>query len=98
MTDLETFVIEAACKRLLMRYATAVDRKDFAEVLTVFAPDATWQRPGQPLLEGAGQIRGFFEALEAKRRSPEFPDGHRQRHLFTTFDVELPVKGAPVFS
>jgi ketosteroid isomerase-like protein len=89
MDELEILAIETSCKRLLMRYCAASDRKDFDTLMTVFADDAVWQRPDQPLLVGAGQIRGFFEALEAKRVSDEFPTGHKQRHLVTTFHVDV---------
>lgn len=89
MTDQEEIVIEAACRRLLMRYATAVDRKDYDLYLTVFDAGAVWRRPGQPPLVGVEEIRRYFDVIEAKRRTPEHPDGHVQRHLFTTVHIDI---------
>jgi len=88
LTDEQQLSIEALCRRLLMRYAVAVDRKDYDTFLTAFADNAVWKRPGQPPMTGVAQIRKFFELLEAKRRSPSTPSGHVQRHLFTTVHIE----------
>lgn len=89
MDEREELRIEAACHRLLMRYATSVDRKDYDRYLAVFAPDIIWRRPDQPPLVGVDEIRKYFETIERKRRSLEHPEGHTQRHLFTTVDIEV---------
>ena len=52
--------IEAACTRLLVQYARGIDLYDADMVLGVFTEDATWQRPGNPLLEGREEIRSFL--------------------------------------
>jgi ketosteroid isomerase-like protein len=82
-------LIESSCRRLLMRYATSVDRKDYDTYMSVFAPEAIWRRPGQPPLTGAVQIRKFFDLLDAQRRTAERPTGHLHRHLFTTVHIDV---------
>lgn len=53
--------IELACKKTLDRYAVAVGDQNLDVFVAQFAPDAIWQRPGTPALQGRPAIRAFME-------------------------------------
>lgn len=89
MNEQAELQIEAACRRLLMRLAVAVDRNDHSMLLSAFSEDAVWRRPDQAPMIGHAKIRRFLELLLAKRTSLEFPNGHLHRHLMTTVHVEV---------
>ncbi len=54
--------IELACKKTLDRYAVAVGDQNLDVFVAQFAPDAIWQRPGTPALQGHAAIRAFMES------------------------------------
>lgn len=87
LSDSAVVETESRCRAVLMRYAVCVDRRDWAGVVALFAKDAVWRRPQQPPLVGRAQILEFFETLDRRRRL-ETPQGHLQRHLFTTVSIE----------
>jgi len=48
MTELETFMIEQACLKLMARYNVALDAEDYEGFVSVFTEDAVWGRPPNP--------------------------------------------------
>jgi hypothetical protein len=53
--------IEHACARLIKVYCNSIDVHDVERLLSVFAEDSEWQRPGNPPLIGRAAIREFVE-------------------------------------
>jgi hypothetical protein len=53
--------IEHECARLIRVYCNSIDKHDVEGVVTVFAKDGIWQRPGNPPLKGHDEIRKFVE-------------------------------------
>jgi uncharacterized protein (TIGR02246 family) len=64
---LERIEAERACERLVMRYALAVNTWDLDTFESLFTPDAVWQRPGVPALNGRSEIRAFMAGLPTDR-------------------------------
>ena len=67
MDRLDIIEAERACERLVTRYALAVNDWDIDAFVSLFAPDAVWQRPGVQPLNGHGEIRGFMKSQPTKR-------------------------------
>src|SRR3546814_14191774 len=67
MDTLARIEAERACERLIMRYALAVNAWDIDAFVGLFTPQATWQRPANPPLEGREQIRMFMEGQPTER-------------------------------
>jgi len=67
MDTLARIEAERACERLVMRYALAVNARDIDAFVSLFAPDAVWQRPGVPALNGHAEIRAFMEGQPRER-------------------------------
>lgn len=51
--------IEHECARLIRVYCNSIDAHEVDRLLTVFAKNAVWQRPGNPPLNGHDEIRSF---------------------------------------
>jgi ketosteroid isomerase-like protein len=47
-------------RQTIRAYFDAVDANDFVRVLEQFDPDAVYERPGYPPLEGRDRLRTFF--------------------------------------
>lgn len=72
LSQFERMQIEREVERLCMRYAIAVNTSDLDAFVDLFCPDAVWQRPGVPALNGQAEIRAFM----AQR-----PTGRTLRHV-----------------
>lgn len=60
--------IQFDCFDVLDRYAVAVGEGDTETFVSLFAPAATWARPGRPELVGRDAIAGFMKSRPAGRR------------------------------
>src|SRR5262249_26289319 len=80
--DLQAAVIRDACRHLLMRYATAVDRRDMDTLVTAFADEFVWKREGATPLRSHADIRAYFGGLYASRGT------YIKRHNLTTVCIE----------
>lgn len=58
---------ERACERLVARYALAVNDWDIDTFVSLFAPDAVWQRPHVQALHGRDAIRAFMASQPTAR-------------------------------
>ncbi len=67
MDTIERIEAERACERLVMRYALAVNDWDIDTFVSLFTPDAVWQRPKVEALHGHGEIRGFMKSQPRER-------------------------------
>ncbi len=67
LDPLRVLRIKTGCADLIARYALAVNRWDLDEFVSLWTPDAVWQRPGNAPLEGQDAIRGFMAALSTER-------------------------------
>ncbi|HVW45204.1 MAG TPA: nuclear transport factor 2 family protein [Amycolatopsis sp.] len=67
LDTMQTLRIKTGCADLIARYALAVNRWDLDEFVALWTPDAVWQRPGNPPLEGYDAIRGFMAAQPVDR-------------------------------
>lgn len=67
MDSLQRIEAERACERLVMRYALAVNDWDINAFVALFLPDAVWQRPHVPAMNGHGDIRAFMEGQNRDR-------------------------------
>lgn len=67
MDSLSRIEAERACERLVMRYALAVNAWDIDAFVALFTPDAVWQRPKVPALQGHAEIRAFMESQPGDR-------------------------------
>jgi len=43
------------------RYYELVDAGDYDGLVSLFSEDVVYERPGQPAIEGAGELRAFYE-------------------------------------
>ena len=87
MTDEQAATIITLCRNLIMRYAVAIDAQDFEAFVAVFTEEGSFARPGMPVLRGRQAIRDFLVDLRGQRLGGN-PDGHLQRHLFTTVWID----------
>lgn len=62
MDLLQRIEAERACERLVARYALAVNDWDIDAFVSLFKPDAVWQRPNVAPLTGHDEIRAFMNA------------------------------------
>jgi ketosteroid isomerase-like protein len=60
MDQLDRIAAERACERLVARYALAANDWDVEAFVALFTPDAVWQRPNVPALNGHAEIRAFM--------------------------------------
>jgi uncharacterized protein (TIGR02246 family) len=60
MDPLTAMRVQLGCTDLIARYALAVNRWDLDAFIALWTPDAVWQRPGNPPLEGQAAIRAFM--------------------------------------
>ena len=67
MDELQRLMAERACERLVMEYGLAVNDWDIDAFVGCFHPDAVWQRPGVPALNGHPEIRAFMESQSTNR-------------------------------
>jgi ketosteroid isomerase-like protein len=67
MDALSRIEAERACERLVMRYALAVNAWDLDAFVSLFTPDAIWQRPKVPALNGHAEIRAFMAGQPKER-------------------------------
>lgn len=67
MDSLIRIEAERACERLVMRYALTVNSWDVDAFVALFTPDAVWQRPKVPALNGHAEIRAFMEGQPSER-------------------------------
>ena len=74
MDTLGRIAAERACERLMARYALAVNEWDIDTFVSLFTPDAVWQRPHVPALNGHAEIRAFMEQQPSK-------EGRTLRHV-----------------
>lgn len=86
MDETTRLSVIAACTDVVMTYATSVDARDWDTLMSVWAPDCEWVRPGQEII-GRDAARANFEGLE-KSRLESNPHGHLQRHHVTTLRVK----------
>jgi hypothetical protein len=70
-----------AIQDVLIRYATALDSRDWALLDSVFAPDCQVQYPGSPALHAVGEVAAFCE--RALRRFTA------TQHLLANFDIRV---------
>ena len=63
MDALERLVAQQACTDVVTRYAVAVNAWDLDAFVSLFTPDAVWQRPRFPELRGHAAIRAFMDSL-----------------------------------
>ena len=61
MESQQKLQIEHACARLIKVYCNSIDAHNVDRLLSVFAEDGVWQRPGNPPLTGHAAIRDFVE-------------------------------------
>lgn len=69
MTDLETFMIEHACLKLMARYNVTLDAEDYEGFVSVFTEDAVWGQTTEPSFEvkGHGAIQKVAERLPREK-------------------------------
>ena len=67
MDALARIEAERACERLVARYAIAVNDWDIDAFISLFTPDAVWQRPKVPALHGHDSIRAFMQTQPTAR-------------------------------
>lgn len=72
---------------VLLRYASSIDRKDYATLRTVFADDARGQY-GDFVVEGADALVAWIESKGAERVW--------QHHLMSVYHVDFPAPGEAV--
>jgi ketosteroid isomerase-like protein len=66
--------MKSASETVVREYYDAVDRGDLERILELFAPDATYDRPGYDTIRGREQLRHFYSSeriLEGGRHSLE---------------------------
>lgn len=71
MLPAERYAIEHEISRVMIAYARAFDERRYAEVADFCTIDATWQRPGNPLMKGA-EIRSFCLGTPSHLRFKHF--------------------------
>lgn len=72
--------IQDACMRLSLRYAFALDHRDYEAFANVFAPDALWNGPPGQSCDSREAIRRFLA-----KRDPRV----RKRHVVSNFLIEV---------
>jgi hypothetical protein len=79
--------IEASCRALMTRYVTSIDNRDLDRLLSAFAEDVLWDRPGLAPMRGHAAVRRFFEHVWRARfeRRP----AARDVHLITACSIEV---------
>jgi uncharacterized protein (TIGR02246 family) len=75
MDLLQRIEAERACERLIARYAQAVNDWDLDTFVSLFTPDAVWQRPNVPPLNGHDEIRGFMNGQPSAGRTLRHVNG-----------------------
>ena len=75
MDTLSRIEAERACERLIAEYALAVNDWDIDRFVSHFTPDAVWQRPHVPALNGHAEIRAFMETLDVPSRTLRHVNG-----------------------
>lgn len=103
MDRLARIEAERACERLVARYALAVNEWDLDAFVSLFVPEATWQRPGVPAYHGLAEIRAFMEAQPAERTLRHVnglcvvtlaEDGESATAISQTTVYDTPLRGA----
>jgi hypothetical protein len=74
LSDLEVLAIERHCTQLVMDFAYAIDRKEFAKLGNLFAENATYKRPVDPdiLVQGRDNILRLFDSRPPDRITMHF--------------------------
>lgn len=67
MDTLTRIEAERACERLVMRYALAVNEWNIDDFVSLFTPDAVWQRPAVPAMNGHAEIRKYMSGQPLDR-------------------------------
>jgi len=75
MDTLQRIDAERACERLVAVYALAVNDWDIDAFVSLFLPDAVWQRPHVPAMNGHAEIRAFMESQDAQSRTLRHVNG-----------------------
>jgi hypothetical protein len=74
LSDLEVLAIERQCTQLVIDFAYAIDRKEFAKLGNLFAENATYTRPVEPdiLVKGRDNILRLFDSRPPDRITMHF--------------------------
>ena len=92
MNSLTRIEAERACERLVMRYALAVNSWNVDAFVALFTPDAVWQRPKVPALNGHAEIRAFMEG-QPSERTLRHEGGEAASAVSQTTVYDTPVRG-----
>jgi hypothetical protein len=102
MDRIDRIDAERACERLVMLYALAVNAWNIDEFVALFTPDAVWQRPRVPALNGHDEIRAFMKSQPAERTLRHVnglccvtlaDDGQSATSISQTTVFDTPVRG-----
>ncbi|MBA3055301.1 MAG: nuclear transport factor 2 family protein [Sphingomonadales bacterium] len=102
MDTLERIEAERACERLVALYALAVNDWDIDAFVSLFVPDAVWQRPKVPAMNGHADIRAFMEGQSRERTLRHVnglcvvtvaEDGQSATSISQTTVYDTPVRG-----
>lgn len=81
LTDpLEKLLAEQACRQVVLAAARAVDERDWAGLVNLFADDGTLVRPDGTLLQGREAIQAAYAARDPQRIT---------RHLVCNHEIEV---------
>jgi hypothetical protein len=82
LSDLEVLVIEHACTQLVVDFAFAIDRKEFAKLASIFDEAATYTRPIEPdiVVRGRDNILRLFDSR---------PPDRITIHLYSNIRIEV---------
>jgi hypothetical protein len=85
--DLDTLLAREAIRDLVVRYATYADGGRFADVLSLFAPDAVVEVDGG-VYSGTGEIESIFTGA-AGNAAVSFSGPARFKHLTGSHQIDL---------
>jgi hypothetical protein len=82
LSDTETLSIERACTQLVMDFAYAIDRKEFAKLGDIFDEAGTYTRPIEPdiLVKGRANILRLFDSR---------PPDRITMHLYSNIRIDV---------
>jgi hypothetical protein len=87
MDNIQTLIDEAECLRLVANFANAVDRRDYAAVLSVFTEDGVLDRLGERFC-GKQEIAACLDA-----RSTQLATRHLCTNMKITFTSDNEAEG-----
>jgi len=82
LTDLEILSIERQCTQLVLDFAYAIDRKNFAQLGEIFDEKGTYTRPIEPdiLVKGRDNILRLFDSR---------PPDRITMHLYSNIRIDV---------